>query len=331
MLPAPPTNPARPPSSPPPPPAPARSPPRSTPTPGRSRHPAQLPPRRAAARHGSLQQVPFVIIAAEPTASATSPTGFKFDLYAKNEGLTSSEGIASAEIKKAVVTLPQASPPTPSPKAEACGGRIQIHDGRDGTGCTEESKVGSVEVESPVVKQTVKAPSSSPTSTKTPSTTSSPSTSSCATPTTGHDQSALKVEPNPVTGQLTTTFDNLPQLPFSHFHLSLPPGPAQPADHPTRLWSPTPSQPTSPPGLTQTTPYREELLRINTGLEGQAAQTAASPLSSQAPSRHHQQRRRHLLPLLHPHLSPRLRTESPTSRSSCLPACRQALRHPRVL
>ncbi len=43
---------------------------------------------------------------------------------------------------------------------------------------------------------------------------------------------AGKVEANPVTGQLTTTFDNLPQLPFAHFRLHFREGQSAPLASP---------------------------------------------------------------------------------------------------
>ncbi|HEX5713854.1 MAG TPA: hypothetical protein VFX85_11115 [Solirubrobacterales bacterium] len=168
-------------------------------------------------------------IAAQPTSkAASSPSGLDFSLDVNDEGLTNPdpEARANSDIRKAVVTLPQGFTTNPSvaeglttcSEAQLAAERAKF---ANGVGCPEASKIGSVEVETPLLEDKlvrgslyVATPYENPFGTllamymvirneelgivvKQP----------------------LKVESDPVSGQLTTTADNLPQLPFSHFRL----------------------------------------------------------------------------------------------------------------
>ena len=166
-------------------------------------------------------------IKAKPTTGAAeSPSGLDFDLDVDAPGLSEPEGIADADIKKAVVTLPEGITTNPA-AAAGLGGCSQAQfesetvDSEPGTGCPENAKVGSVEVETPLLENEVLR-------------------GSIYVAKQGDNEfdnlltidmvikdpelgilvrAAGRVDPDPVTGRLTTTFDELPQLPFSHFHL----------------------------------------------------------------------------------------------------------------
>ncbi len=187
----------------------------------------------AAALKG-CNQVPFSPrIEAEPSSdAATSPTGLSFDITVNDEGLENANPTARAQsqIKKAVVTLPAGFTTNPSVAEglKACSQtEYEAATVTEGTGCLNESKVGEVEIESPLI----------------------PTNSEGITPKVrggiyvaqqglnpNHNlltlyliarspelgvlvRQALEVKPDPVTGQLTTVVDNIPQLPFSKFHL----------------------------------------------------------------------------------------------------------------
>jgi hypothetical protein len=180
--------------------------------------------------------LPFApTISAEPTSdAATSPTGLGFEIDFADEGLLNSEPGAAAEsqLKKAVVTLPQGFTTNPSVAEglKACSLAEYEASTLDGSsGCTEESKIGEVEIESPLVEEAVEGSLFVARQGENPN----------------HNlltlylvarnanlgvliKQALKVTPNPVTGQLTTEVDNVPQLPFSRFHLSFRSGQRSP-------------------------------------------------------------------------------------------------------
>jgi hypothetical protein len=165
-------------------------------------------------------------ISAKPTSlAAESPSGLDFSLNVKDEGLTSPTGLASSDIRKTVVTLPEGFTTNPS-LAEGLAVCTEADMAREtpssdpGAGCPNASKVGVAEIETPLLEQPVNGalyiakPYENPfgsllalylvlqnkelgISIKQP----------------------LRVETDPTTGRITTVAEELPQLPFSHFRL----------------------------------------------------------------------------------------------------------------
>ncbi len=179
-------------------------------------------------------------IAAQPTTkAATSPTGLDFSLNVKDENLQSVKGFANSEIEKAVVTLPEGMSVNPSQAEglEVCS-EADLQDetlaAEPGQGCPQASKIGTVEVESPLVDETIDG------------------ALYIAKPyenLAGNSLIAvylvfkssklgiivkqpLRVESDPVTGQLTTVAEDIPQLPFSHFKLHFREGTRSPLASP---------------------------------------------------------------------------------------------------
>ncbi len=169
-------------------------------------------------------------IAAQPTSKAASaPTGLDFDLEIDNEGILNPSGIADSDIKKAVVTLPEGVTANPSlaeglatcsPAAYAAEA-IGSDPGED---CPDASKIGTVETETPLLKDEVLKGEVFIASQD-----DNPFNSLLALYMVIKDPElgilvklAGKVEPDPETGQLTTTFGEpgheVPQFPVSSFH-----------------------------------------------------------------------------------------------------------------
>jgi hypothetical protein len=98
---------------------------------------------------------------AKPTTDqAESPSGLDFSLSFDDPGLTSASGVAQSTIKKAIVTLPAGvtlNPSTAEGLATCSLGQLEREsaDSEPGEGCPQASKVGTVEVETPLLEGTL--------------------------------------------------------------------------------------------------------------------------------------------------------------------------------
>ena len=150
--------------------------------------------------------------------SAGSPTGVSVSLKVPQE--ESIAGLAESKLKDAVVTLPAGMTVSPS----AAGGlaactpeEIALHDASPPV-CPEASKVGSVEVFTPLLERPLKG------SLYLAQQANNPFGSLVALYLVAEGSGALvklagEVSLDPVTGQVTGTFDNDPQLPFDELRL----------------------------------------------------------------------------------------------------------------
>jgi len=177
---------------------------------------------------GGCNQVPFnPTVQAAPTSKlAESSSGLNFQLDMPNANLSNKDGIAEGQAKKVEVTLPDGMTINPS-QAEglgACGPAQYAQERSDsapGAGCPESSKIGSVDITTPLLDEEahgsvyVAAPYDNPFD------------SLLALymvakiPERGilvKQAGEVRLDPN--TGQITTTFDDLPQIPFETFKLS---------------------------------------------------------------------------------------------------------------
>ncbi len=190
------------------------------------------------------------ITARPTTSSAESASGLAFSLDVQDEGLTSSTGLAQSDIRKAVVTFPEGVTVNPS----AAGGldvctKANLESERlnsaPGEGCPEASKLGTVQVETPLLENEVLEGSlfqaqQDDSATSTPGA-ENPFDSLLALYVVIKSEKLgvivklpIKVEPDARTGQLIGTSDNLPQIPFSHFKLRFREGPRSPLITPSR-------------------------------------------------------------------------------------------------
>jgi hypothetical protein len=179
-------------------------------------------------------------ITAQPTTrAASSPTGLDFSLNVNDVGLTSPSGIADSDIEKAVVTLPEGFSANPS-LAEGLAVCTEAQLAKEtafsdpGAGCPEAAKIGTVEVETPLLEEKLLKGSlyvAEPYQ--------NPFNSLLAlyiviqSPELGIKiVQPLRVQPDPVTGKLTTVAEEMPQLPFSAFRLHFREGTRSPLASP---------------------------------------------------------------------------------------------------
>jgi uncharacterized repeat protein (TIGR01451 family) len=178
----------------------------------------------------SCDHVPFdPVLAGTPGSplQASSPSGFTFDLTLPQTDDPNTVG--EGDLKKAVVKLPvgvRVSPSAASGLQGCAPAQIALHSIADPT-CPDGSKLGSLTIKTPLLKDPLTG------------------TIYLAKP---HDNPfgsliavylvakgsgvivkiAGKAEIDPVTGQITTTFDDNPQTPFSSLHLEFDGGPRAP-------------------------------------------------------------------------------------------------------
>jgi hypothetical protein len=178
-------------------------------------------------------------ITAVPTSkAASSPSGLDFSLDVNDEGLVNPSGRANSDIEKAVVTLPEGMSANPS-LAEGLNvcteAQLEAETAfsEAGEGCPSASKIGSVEVESPLVGESIKG------ALYIAKPYENPFNSLLAMYVVLQNRQLgislkqpLRIEPDPVTGQLTTVAEELPQLPFSHFKLHFREGARSPLSTP---------------------------------------------------------------------------------------------------
>jgi hypothetical protein len=180
--------------------------------------------------------VPFAPkIASQPTtALASNPTGLDFELKLPNQGLLGPGAIAETEPKKTVVTLPEGVTVNPSFAegiATCSQGQYKAEalDTPSGAGCPAASKIGSILVQTPLLEEPLEGSLYQAAPYENPFDTLAALYVVARAPERGIlVKQAGKVEFDPNTGRITTTFDHLPPLPFSSFKLHFKEGPRAP-------------------------------------------------------------------------------------------------------
>jgi len=165
--------------------------------------------------------------------AAETGTGLDFNLDFNDEGLKVPDGISQSLTRKAVIALPEGMTINPS-VGEGLGvctpadlDRETLHS-KPGEGCPNSSKVGSLHTEFPIVEDPIDgsiylAQQDDPKTTEPGA--ENPFDSLIAlyfvlkSPKLGTlVKLPVLVEPDPDTGQLLVTLDDIPQFPFSHFN-----------------------------------------------------------------------------------------------------------------
>ncbi len=214
-------------------------------------------------------------LSARPTTDrASAPSGLNVNLDFHDEGLTSAEGDAQSQMKETVVTLPEGFTVNPSSGVGLVGctpadyARETI-ESAPGAGCPQESKLGTVEAETPLLKQKLEGNIYIAQPYDNPFDSLIGLYLVFKSPETGIlIKLAGKVTPDPVTGRLTTTFEGIPPTPISHFNFHFREGQQAPLITPPTCGTFTTqalltpfSEPSNP--LTDTSPFQ-----ITKGFDG---------------------------------------------------------------
>ncbi len=206
------------------------------------------------------------------TNQAETGTGFDFNVDFHDEGLKNPEGLSQSISKKAEVILPEGMTINPS-VGEGLGVCTpadlarETLDSEPGEGCPNSSKIGSLHTEFPILDQPIDgsiylAQEDDPRTTEAGA--ENPFDSLVALYFVLKDKGLgvlaklpVKVEPDPSTGRLVVTLDDVPQFPFSHFNAHMREGVRAPLVSPPACGTYTTearltpySDPTSPRTLT---------------------------------------------------------------------------------
>ncbi|MBA3866098.1 MAG: hypothetical protein H0X42_07105 [Solirubrobacterales bacterium] len=172
-------------------------------------------------------------IDAQPTNTAAGgPSGLDFELKFNDSGLTDPQGDADSDIRAITATLPEGLTVNPS-SAEGQGAcsSVQLEsESLTVQGCPEASRLGSIEVETPLLEGKV-LPGSVYLATQG----DNPFHTLLAFYVVVKDPDLgilvklpAKIDLDPTTGQLVSSLDGLPQLPFSSVRLHFRNGPRAP-------------------------------------------------------------------------------------------------------
>jgi hypothetical protein len=158
---------------------------------------------------------------------AETPTGLNVKITVPDPGLENPSGIASSDIKAVKVTLPEGLTINPSQgvglgactPAQYASEELSFHPNPE-TGCPSTSKIGTVTVRTPLLEEALEGSVYIATPFDNPSDSLLALYVVIKNPERGvMIKLAGKIDPDPKTGQLVSTFENLPQLPFSSFEL----------------------------------------------------------------------------------------------------------------
>ena len=316
--------------------APGRCRPSSRPTPGRrrhlarrrSRHPRRLRHRRAA-RHDRLRQARLPPRDLRPADHrlGREPTGLDFNLDIDDEGLTNPTGIAAVRHQEG------GRHPARGGDAQPLRGRRPRHllgsrlgsarrsTPNPGEGCPQASKVGTVEVETPLLEgELLKGalfvapgrPGDRPTRCREPLRLPARPLHGDQGPRAGDPGQAgrARSSPNPRPGSWSPPSANpheIPQVPFSHFRFHFREGGRSPLVTPPRCGTYT-TEAVLTPWADPANPLTVHLdFQITRASAAAPAPRAAAALCPGLQRRLAQQQRRLLLPLLHAPHPPRRR------------------------
>ncbi len=188
-------------------------------------HDDSIPPQPLGTTGCGKLGLPASITAKPTSKAASSPTGLDFSLDVTDPGLTNPDGIANSDIRKAVVTLPEGftTNPAVADGLSVCSEAqlaAETVGSAPGDGCPNAAKIGTVEVESPLIQESVDGSLFIAKPYENPFHSLLAMYMVIKNPQLGIIvKQPLKVETDPITGRITTTADDIPQLPFSHFRL----------------------------------------------------------------------------------------------------------------
>lgn len=182
-------------------------------------------------------QLPFdpTLTARPATTASPGPSGWTFDLAIPQDRITDPTVPAAADLKRVAVTLPpgvRVSPSAADGLAACTAAQVDLH-GLGDASCPDASKIGTVTIETPLLAEELSGgiylatPFANPAGTLLAAYVVAKGPGVIV-------KLAGGIVSDPRTGQLSATFDDLPQLPFSHVRLRFFGGTRAPLSNPPR-------------------------------------------------------------------------------------------------
>jgi hypothetical protein len=217
------------------------------------------------------------------TARAASPSGYALEFEVRDEGLTNPKLAAPTEPKKAIVTLPEGMTLNPSVAAGlgVCNPAqyaAETISSSPGAGCPNDSKIGDFIVQTPLFDESLSGgiflakPFENPFG----------SLLALYIVAKAPKRGVIVKVPgdvalDPASGQLTATFDDLPQLPYSHFRVLFREGQRSPLLSPPSCGSYSTRIDLHPWLDPETSLEKTSPFSIDAGLEGGTCPGGAAP------------------------------------------------------
>jgi hypothetical protein len=219
------------------------------------------------------ESVPFSpkIAAAPTSSSASSSSGLDFELGLPNQGLTNPSGIAETEPEKLEVELPNGFTTNASAAAglTACSDEQFERASLTDPGCPASSKLGTLFARSPLIEEPVEGSVYLATPLHNQFGTLVSLYLVASAPERGVIiKQAGRAEIDQTTGQLTTTFEGLPPLPYSSLELKLKEGPRAPLTTPLACGTYQATARLYPPSAPASPVVRTAPLTVRSGPEG---------------------------------------------------------------
>ncbi len=186
-------------------------------------------------------------IAFEPEAEliptnrqADSPTGLNVEITMPIDGVLANTGISQANMDTAKVTFPKGMTINPA-SADGLGactpGQIQLKTNAEAK-CPDSSKVGEIEIDTPLIRETLKGNVYVASQNDNPFKSTLGLYMVFSSPRDGVTiKVAGKLEKDPKTGQIVSTFTENPEAPFSRLALKFTSGPRAPLINPPKCGS----------------------------------------------------------------------------------------------
>ncbi len=233
---------------------------------------------------GCERLVPNSIPYGQPTTDrASSATGFEFNLEVPQENLLEPGGLTGTQIRDATVSLPEGVTINPSVGAglgvcTPAQYAAESASSESGANCPNDSKIGDFRVETPLLEEALIGSIFLARPFENPTNSLIGIYLVAKAPVRGVViKVAGRLTPNPTTGRLVASFENLPQLPYTHLKAFFREGQRSPLATPASCGTYAVQMQLTPWLASQTPLQRESEFPISSGVGGGPCPAPGAP------------------------------------------------------